>query len=222
MVRAWAIPGVILLAAAVLLVIVASRSSAVKQPTHWKTASGVAVYGGLGPEGLPLLLGTPLAAANTGLTGQPIDGIACNTSEQLAYHHHVHLVMFVNGQPRPLPLAVGMVPPAQIEHSSAGDFAAGSQVCLYWLHVHAQDGVVHIESPAVRTYILQQVFDIWHQPLSSTRLGPYTGTVTATVDGTPWTGDPAQIPLNQHSQIVLNLGTPVVAPPPISWSKTGL
>lgn len=212
----------IIVAAVVLLVIVATNNGAVKQPTNWKAATGVSVYGGIGPEGIPLEMGTPLAAADTGLTGQPIDGVGCNSTEQLVYHHHVHLMMFVNGQPRPLPLAVGMVPPPLIQSTSSGDFAEGSHVCLYWLHVHAQDGVVHIESPSVKVYTLQQVFDIWHQPLSSSRLGPYTGTVTATVDGKPWSGDPAQIPLNEHDQVVLNLGTPIIAPPAINWSKTGL
>jgi hypothetical protein len=46
--------------------------------------------------------------------------------------------------------------------------------------------------------------------------------VTATVDGKAWTGDPSQIPLNNHTQIVLNLGGPIVTPPPITWSGTGL
>ncbi|MGH9115562.1 MAG: hypothetical protein ACRDWW_06985, partial [Acidimicrobiales bacterium] len=98
----------------------------------------------------------------------------------------------------------------------------GSNTCLYWLHVHAQDGIVHIESPIAKTFELGQVFDIWHQALSSTQIGPYTGKVTATVNGTPWTGNPAQILLNEHTQIVLNLGGPAVTPPPISWSGTGL
>ena len=40
--------------------------------------------------------------------------------------------------------------------------------------------------------------------------------MTATVNGKPWTGDPAQIPLTEHTQIVLNLGGPIVTPPPIN------
>jgi hypothetical protein len=189
---------------------------------NYKTSSGAKVYGTLGPEGVPLQLGTPLAAPNTGLTGAPVDGIQCNTTEQLTYHHHAHLAIFINGQMRPVPLGIGMVPPATVQQTSAGNFATGSQTCLYWLHVHAQDGILHIESPAPKTYELAQFFGIWHQALSSNQIGPYKGTVTATVDGKPWSGDPGQIPLNEHAQVVLNLGGPVVTPPPISWSGTGL
>ncbi|MGH9055039.1 MAG: hypothetical protein ACRDYY_04120 [Acidimicrobiales bacterium] len=191
------------------------------QPAVNFSANGAKVYGTLGPENVPLELGAPLAAPNTGLTGKPIDGVQCNVGEQLAYHHHVHVAIFINGQPRSVPIAVGMVPPAQVEKTPQGDFAESAS-CFYWLHVHAQDGIVHIESPIAKTYELGQVFDIWHQPLSSTQLGPYTGKVTTTVNGAPWTGNPAQIPLNEHTQIVLNLGGPVVAPPLISWSGTGL
>jgi hypothetical protein len=210
--------------ALVVIVIVVSGGSggSAKQPVNAKTAAGVPIYGKLGPENVPLQVGTPLAPANTGLTGAPIDGVECNSTEQLTYHDHAHVVIFINGQTRPMPLAVGMVPPATVQQTSAGDFATGSQSCLYWLHVHAQDGILHIESPTPKTYELAQFFGIWHQPLSPTQIGPYTGHVTATVNGKPWTGDPASIPLTEHAQIVLNLGGPIVSPPPISWSGTGL
>jgi hypothetical protein len=218
---------VIAIVAVVVVLLVTSGGGSsgglAKQPAiNYTTASGVKVYGGLGPEQVPTQLGTPLAAANTGLTGKTIDGVQCNSNEQLAYHHHIHLAIFVNGQPRPVPLGIGMVPPALVQKSSTGDFAEGSQTCIYWLHVHAQDGIVHIESPVAKNYLLTQVFDIWGQPLSSTRIGSNTGHVTATVNGKPWTGDPGQIPLTEDAQIVLNLGGPVVTPPPIVWSGTGL
>jgi hypothetical protein len=207
----------------VIVVVVSGGSSGhASQPVGWTAPNGVKVYGNLGPEKVPVQLGTPLASANAHLTGAPIDGVQCNSTEQLAYHHHAHLAIFVNGQSRPMPLAVGFAPTAQVEKTSAGEFAAGSSTCLYWIHVHAQDGVIHIESPVVKTYLLAQVFGIWNQPLSSTQLGPYTGHVTATVDGKPWNGDPGQIPLNEKTQIVLNLGGPVITPPPISWTNTSL
>jgi hypothetical protein len=216
------------LVAVVIVVIVTSTgggssSSNKKQPAvNYTTASGVKVYGGLGPEGVPLQVGPQLAAANTGLTGAPIAGLQCNTTEQLTYHHHAHVVIFINGQPRSIPLGVGMVPPALVQQTASGDFATGSQTCLYWLHVHAQDGIVHIESPTPKVYELGQFFEIWHVPLSANQIGSSTGTVTATVNGRPWTGNPAQIPLTEHAQIVLNLGGSIVTPPPIVWSGTGL
>ena len=140
----------------------------------------------------------------------------------MAYHHHVHLAIFVDGKPYSVPLGIGFVPPAQVTQSPQGAFAEGSPTCLYWLHVHAADGIVHIESPEVRTFQLGQLMDIWHVPISATQLGTYTGNVTATLNGVPWTGELRQIPLDEHAQIVLNVGGPVVTPPPISWSGTGL
>jgi hypothetical protein len=222
------VAGVIAVVALIIVVVVAtgggsSHSNASKQPAvNFTTASGTKVYGGVGPENVPLQLGPPLASANTGLTGAPIDGVQCNTTEQLTYHHHAHLSIFINGQPRSVPLGVGMVPPAIVQQTPQGDFAQGSQTCLYWLHVHAQDGIVHIESPTPKNYLLAQFFGIWHQPISSTQIGPYKGQVTATVNGKPWTGDPGQIPLTEHADIVLNLGGPVVTPPPIDWNATQL
>jgi len=86
-----------------------------------------------------------------------------------------------------------------------------------WLHAHAADGVVHIESPVERTYTLGELFDIWGQPLTRGRVGPARGTVTALFDGRVFTGDPRRIPLLAHSQVELEVGRPLVAPEEISF-----
>jgi hypothetical protein len=221
----WPLFGIVALvvAAVVIVAVVLSDSST---PNHAAinatTPQGVKYYGGLGPEGVPVQIGTVLAPRNPALTGQSIDGISCSSQEQLAFHHHVHLAIFVNGALRPVPLGLGMAGTLQTSNATGGEFADGASTCLYWLHVHAQDGIVHIESPVARQFYLGQVFALWGQPLSMSQVGPEKGTVTATVNGQPWTGDPSQIPLDEHNQIVLNVGTPVVAPIPISWSGTGL
>jgi hypothetical protein len=176
----------------------------------------------LGPEKVPLEVGPPLAPPNDALTGSTIDGIACSAEEQLAYHHHVHLAIFANGHPYALPLGVGMVAPVVVENAPSGEFALGSQRCIYWIHVHVQDGIVHIESPESGVFTLGQVMDIWHVPIAADQLGPFPGPVTATVNGRRWAGDPSSIPLTQHAEIVLNVGAPTIAPPPITWSGTGL
>lgn len=131
-------------------------------------------------------------------------------------------MIFVDGQPRSVPLAIGMVPPAIIQQSPSGEFAGGSKTCLFWLHTHAQDGIVHIEAPASRVFVLRQFFDIWGQPIGSGQVGPAKGTVTATLNGKPYTGDPGNIVLSKDAQIVLNVGQPVVSPPAISFSGTQL
>jgi hypothetical protein len=188
----------------------------------YRTPAGIPVYGSLGPEKVPLEIGPALAPPNAGLSGATIDGIGCTVDEQLTYHHHVHLTMFVGGRPYSLPLGMGMVPPVVTEKTPAGEFALGSEQCLYWTHVHARDGIIHIESPEARDFTLGQVMDIWHVTLTADRLGHFSGDMTATVNGHRWRGDPTLIPLTQHAQIVLNVGGPIIVPPPISWTGTGL
>jgi hypothetical protein len=173
-----------------------------------------------GPEGIPLEQGTLLAAASTSATGQPVDGVSCEASEQVVYHIHTHLAVYVDGRLRPLPAGVGIVEPVP-QQSAHGAFDQASR-CYYWLHVHAQDGIIHVESPTRATYTLGQFFAIWRQPLSRSQVGPARGAVTAYVDGKTFTGDPATIPLEEHEVVQLDVGTPAVAPQPVDWSHAQL
>lgn len=186
------------------------------------SAGGQPAYGALGPEGIPLEAGPALAPINPAVTGQTVDAVSCNATEQLAYHHHAHLVVFVNGVGQSVPLAIGIMPQVGVDQTQAGPFAASSTTCFYWLHVHAADGVIHIESPTAGTFTLGQLFAVWGQPISASQVGPAQGAVTATVNGHPFSGNPADIPLNERAQVVLNVGGPIVIPPPIDWSPTQL
>jgi hypothetical protein len=214
-------PVVVAVAAAVVIVVVTAGGGGSNAAVGYKTGT-LAVYGAKGPEIIPLEAGPVLAPPNPSLSGSTIDGVACGATEQLASHTHTHLIIFVDGQPRSVPLAIGMVPQVQVSSTASGQFAQGSSVCLYWLHTHAQDGIIHVEAPAAHQYVLGQFFDIWGQPLSTTQVGPAKGAVTVTVDGKAWTGDPRNAPLIGHGQIVINVGTPIVTPPPVSFSGSGL
>lgn len=158
-----------------------------------------------------------LLAPTTGeATGQTVDGIGCLGQEQIAYHIHSHLAVYVNGVARIVPQGIGIAPPYQEEQSSEGPFVvAGS--CFYFLHTHTPDGVIHIESPTQRQYTLGNFFDEWRQPLSSTQVGPAHGPVTAYVGGVRFGGDPRTIPLGVHTLIQLDVGTPIVPPQPFSF-----
>jgi hypothetical protein len=173
----------------------------------------------IGFEGVPIEQGALLASAATTGTGK-VDGITCGPTEQLAYHIHAHLLVYVNGQPRALPGGIG-IPGSQVVPSAQGPVAAGGQ-CIYWLHSHAPDGIIHIESPTKRIYTLGNFFDEWHQPLSSTQVAGAKGKVTATVNGKPWTKDPHSIPLNPHAVIQLSVGSPVAPFQSMSWAGTEL
>ena len=181
------------------------------------SSSGAAASG---PEGIPVEQGAVLTAASTAAQGQTVDGIQCQADEQAAYHIHTHLAVYVNGTLRALPAGIGVVEPVS-QQASGGVFDQASR-CYYWLHVHAQDGIIHVESPTRTTYTLGQFFAIWRQPLSTTAVGPAHGTVTAYVDGKAYRSDPATIPLEEHEVVQLDVGSPTVAPKPVDWSHAQL
>jgi hypothetical protein len=179
------------------------------------TLKPAAPSGPAGPEGVPVPSAPPLASTAAGATGQKVDGIGCDTSEQALFHIHAHLTIFVNGSPRQVPAGIG-IPGAQVQNTPQGAFTGGGK-CLYWLHTHAADGIIHTESPIHRTYTLGNLFDEWGQPLGPGQAGPAKGHVTAIYNGKLYQGNPRDIPLNAHAQIQLEVGTPLVAPRPIAW-----
>ncbi|MDT4915503.1 MAG: hypothetical protein QOH89_203 [Pseudonocardiales bacterium] len=176
--------------------------------------------GPMGPEGISLEQGELLAPASTAANGLPVDGIECNAGEQVAYHIHTHLTVYVDGKLRPIPAGVGIVEPIA-QQTPDGPFDSASE-CYYWLHVHAQDGVIHIESPTTTTYTLGQFFAIWNQPLTAHRVGPSAGKLTVFVNGAAYAGNPADIPLRSHEDIQIDVGTPTVAAERVDWSKSQL
>jgi len=171
--------------------------------------------GSMGPEQVPIPGAAPLTGTSTKATGQKVDGIGCDTSEQVLFHIHAHLTIFVNGSPRQVPAAIG-IPGAKAQNTPQGSFI-GSGNCFYWLHTHAADGIIHTESPVQRTYTLGNFFDEWGQPLGPGQVGPDKGHVTAIYNGHLYEGNPRDIPLTKHAQIQLEVGTPLVAPETITW-----
>jgi len=146
---------------------------------------------------------TPLLAQRVQMapSGQPVAGISCDAMEGNRIHIHQHLLILDHGNAVPVPDNVG--------RPLSGE-------CLYWLHTHTPDGVIHIESPANRTFTLGDFFQIWGQPLSTTRAASAFGNNGAKlkvwVDGKPYAGDPTKIPLVAHADIVIEAGPPYPAP----------
>ena len=166
-------------------------------------------------EKVPIPAGTALAGTSSAASGTTVDGIRCQTNEQLIFHIHSHLTIFVNGAPRQVPAGVG-IPGSHPQTTSQGPVAAGG-TCLYWLHTHAPDGIIHVESPIHRVYRLGNFFNEWGQPLGPSVLGPYKGHVVAIYNGKLYKGNPRDIPLNPHAQIQLEVGKPLIAPVTITW-----
>ena len=136
--------------------------------------------------------------------GAPVDGIRCEAMEGAVFHIHQHVAIFDHGRPVAVPDDVGRP-------------VVGN--CFYWIHTHTTDGIVHVESPAFRTFTLGEFFDIWGQPLSATAIGPARiakGQLRAYVDGLRYAGDPRKIELSQHADITLEAGPPYRPPVPFT------
>ncbi len=188
-----------------------------------KGLSGVATVVALltGCGGHPAGSGAPsdagvLAPAGDSAQAGPVDGISCDSSEQLLFHIHAHLAIYVNGGQELVPAGIGIGTPLDFQDG----FVVGGS-CFSWLHTHDETGVIHIESPIQRVYTLGNFFDIWGQPLSATQVGPAHGTVAAFLNGAPYTGDLTTIPLLGHNVIQLDVGEPVVPAQPFTF-ETGL
>ncbi len=192
-----------------------SSSSSSTTSSTTAPATTVASTPQLGFEGVSIQQGSDLASPATTGTGK-VDGIPCGATEQLIYHIHAHLAVYVDGQLRALPGGIG-IPGSQVLPSQRGPVASGGE-CIYWLHTHAPDGIIHVESPLRRVYTLGNFFDIWRQPLSPVRVAGASGHVSAFVNGKPWTKDPAAIPLLPHAVIQLSVGEPVVPFHTMSWA----
>jgi hypothetical protein len=184
------------------------------------TLAAAPAPGSLGPENVPIPSVPVLAGTSAATAGQAIDGISCDTSEQTLFHIHTHLTIFVNGQQRQVPAGIG-IPDAVAQQTQAGPFV-DSGSCFYWLHTHAADGIIHIESPVKRTYTLGEFFDEWGQPLGPSQVGSARGKVTVLVNGQVFKGNPRDVPLGSHENLQVEAGTPLVAPETINWSSTGL
>jgi hypothetical protein len=150
------------------------------------------------------------ASSPTTISGQPVNSIQCETGEQLATHYHAHVDILWKNQPVPIPANTGI--------PSGGN-------CLYWMHTHDDSGVIHIEAPvgqASRKFTLGDFFAVWGQPLSRTQVATLQvgsgNQLKIWVNGTPYTGDPSNIVLKSHEQIVIEIGPPFTQPPPtFSW-----
>jgi hypothetical protein len=129
-----------------------------------------------------------------------------SATEGTAVHIHQHLDLYVDGRKVPVPALIGIDP--------AVGFAP--------LHVHDTSGVIHVESPTVRSYTLGEFFAVWGVRFTPSCLGGYCAggdrRLRVYVDGTLHRGDPTTIILEPHQEIVVAFGTAAQLPSPIPSS----
>ncbi|GAC1448131.1 MAG: hypothetical protein PVSMB5_34530 [Ktedonobacteraceae bacterium] len=129
----------------------------------------------------------------------PVDNVYCDQQEQLAFHIHAHLTMYINGQVVPLPAQIGI---------------AKDQSCLYWLHTHDTSGVIHMEAPAHHSFTLGNFLNEWSTQFPTLNYPPQLDQIgwQAYVDGKPYNGDFHKIPLQAHTLITLVYNSPQAVP----------
>jgi uncharacterized C2H2 Zn-finger protein len=139
-----------------------------------------------------------------------IDGIQCSSFEQLVFHIHSHLDIFINGKPFTIPAQIGIMPGK----------------CFYWLHTHDESGVIHIESPVNRNYTIGQFFDIWNQKLNNTQVldnaANSKNTLSVYVNGVkaPTGVNYRDIKLGAHDEIAIVYGSlPLIVPSKYNFAE---
>jgi hypothetical protein len=209
--------GAVLLAVGAVALLTGCGGSSGGSSGGSKTQTGAAAKVSLGPafgsmSGLPGILETPPPWAANDEQGKlqlRLRAISLDplTAEGQAVHIHQHLDLYVAGKK--------VTVPAQIGIASSGAFLSD-------LHTHDATGIMHVESPTIRSFSLGQFFAVWGVRLDAKCIGSLCASgdkaLHAWVDGAPVAGDPTRIVLDEHQEIVLAFGTPAQDPKPVPRS----
>ena len=130
--------------------------------------------------------------------GATIGGLRCAPVNRP--RQGVHLELFAGRRVVLIPAGIGIAPP----RARRGAAVEGGR-CSYPIRTREPTGVLEVDTGG-RTKTLGQLFAIWGQPLSPTRMAGFNGRPRAYVNGRRRQHDPRAIPLRRHAQIVLEVG----------------
>ncbi len=122
-------------------------------------------------------------------------GLPALRNEELAYHVHAHLDVFVNGAAITVPANIGIDNVARV---------------ISPLHTHDSTGIIHVESAQPKTFTLGQFFTEWGVRLNATCVAVFCSPETpikAYVNGATYSGDLAQIEIKGRAEIALVVGS---------------
>jgi len=122
-------------------------------------------------------------------------GLHALGAEGEVVHIHQHLDIFVNGKKEPVPQGIGIFD---------GQF-------LTELHTHDASGIMHVESPAKRSFDLAQFMGTWGVRFTPDCIGGYCKELTPWhlyVNGKLYSGDPRTLKLARHQELAIVIGTP--------------
>jgi hypothetical protein len=137
------------------------------------------------------------AAPHVVVSGRTVAGMRCAVRRDV---DAVHVEIFVDRKVLLLPAGIGLRPP--LRRAGLARLAGGR--CAYPLHTLDPTGTVFVDRAQPRA--LGELFAIWGQRLGPRRLLSFAGRVQAFRNGRAWRGDPRQMPLQRHDQIVLEVG----------------
>jgi hypothetical protein len=147
-----------------------------------------------------VMIGEPAVARGQAM-GQTVRGISCDAQEGQRIHIHQHLAIIVRGTSMTIPQFIGIPQSAR---------------CIYWLHTHTPDGIIHVEAPSDRSFTLGDFFAVWGQPLDRKHVASAQvkrgESMRVWLNGELYKGNPATIPLTAHADIVIQVGPPFAKP----------
>jgi hypothetical protein len=168
---------------------------------------------GQGPAFTPPPHGSAVAHAAV------VDGLRCLRSAPALTA--VHVEVFAKNHVVVIPAGIGIAPP--LRHRGAYVLSGR---CVYPLRTLEPTGLVELAAGPTRT--LGQLFELWGQSLSSTRVASFAARpatsgsasqlrarVSVYSNGVRWHGSPDRVPLTPHVQITIELGPHV--PPHVSY-----
>jgi hypothetical protein len=133
-------------------------------------------------------------------------GLKALSQEQLAYHIHQHLDIYLNGKHLSVPQCIGIL----------GCYS--HFIYLTELHTHRTDGVIHNESETKRNYTLGELFGEWGVFLNKRCVGGYCQGYKWYVNGKRQHGNPQDLVLKAHLEVVLAIGKqPKKIPSTYAW-----
>jgi hypothetical protein len=124
-------------------------------------------------------------------------GLHALPRESLTLHIHAHLDIVVGKRQFGVPPLIGI---------------NLTQRFITELHTHDQSGIIHVESPTVRTFTLGEFFDVWGLRFSSSCLGgncvSSKNELRVWANGKRIRTDPRKLVLRSYQEIVVIYGTP--------------
>ncbi|HEY5170779.1 MAG TPA: hypothetical protein VIK54_03530 [Acidimicrobiia bacterium] len=146
-------------------------------------------------------------------------GLVPEPAEELAYHVHSHLDVFIDAVHILVPAGLGIDTTNRGVHklktdglpSYGGIVVPCDSPCISPLHTHDVTGILHTESSTPKGNTLGELFIEWNVRLDANCFASYCKPDTAVavyVNGTRFAGDPRTITLVDRTEIAVVVGTP--------------